>query len=369
MKQFIVGPVELYESTRNVYHKDFTYFRTTEYGDMVKETLAKLNKMMGNSVEDSLIYLTASGTAAMEAVIENCCFHSDKAIVINGGTFGRRFCELLEYHNVNFSQIKLEWGEALTSEHLREFDNQGYTMLFVNLHETSTGQLYDINMLSDFCKKNNLLLVVDAISTFLCDEYDMEKYGIDVTITSSQKGLCLSPGLSFISFSQRMLDRINECKKTASKYFDFKDYFKNIKRGQTPYTPAVFIMYELADMLELIEKEGGGVKAGVNARLNSIKEKCLYFRKRAKEIGLKIPDTYPLSNMLTPLRFEDVKASEVLQILREKYHLYVNPCGGDLADKLCRVSHIGNTTLEDFDNLIEKLEIVINELKDKELKV
>ena len=367
MTQFIVGPVELYESTRNVYQKDFTYFRTTEYGDMVKETLAKLNKMIGNSVENSLIYLTASGTAAMEAVIENCCKKEDKALVINGGTFGRRFCELLEYHNVDFSQIKLEWGEALTPEHLVRYDNQDYTMFFVNLHETSTGQLYDIKMISEFCKKNNLLLVVDAISTFLCDEYNMEKYEIDVTITSSQKGLCLSPGLSFVSFSQRMLDRINSCEKTASKYFDFKDYLKNITRGQTPYTPAVFIMYELADMLELIEKEGGGVNLGVNARLNSIKEKCLYFRNRAKEIGLKIPDSYPLSYMLTPLMFEDVKASEVLQILRERYHLYVNPCGGDLADKLCRVSHIGNTTLEDFDNLIEKLEIVVNELRNKEL--
>ncbi len=362
MTQFIVGPVELYESTRNVYQKDFTYFRTTEYGDMVKETLAKLNKMMGNSVENSLIYLTASGTAAMEAVIENCCFPSDKALVINGGTFGRRFCELLEYHNVNFSQIKLEWGEALTAEHLAKYDNQGYTMLFVNLHETSTGQLYDIKMLSDFCKRNNLLLVVDAISTFLCEEYDMEKYGIDVTIASSQKGLCISPGLSFISFSQRMLDRINNKEKTVSKYFDFKDYFKNITRGQTPYTPAVFIMYELADMLELIEKEGG-----VNARLASIREKCEYFRKRAKEIGLKIPSSYPLSQMLTPLMFEDVKASEVLQILRERYYLYVNPCGGDLADKLCRVSHIGNTTIEDFENLINKLELVITELRNKEL--
>lgn len=361
-KQFIVGPVELYESTKNVYHKNFTYFRTTEYGNMVKEILAKLNRIIGNTIPDSLIYLTASGTAAMEAVIENCCTRSDKALVINGGTFGKRFCELLEYHNVDFSQIKLEWDEALTSEHLTKFDNQGYTMLFVNLHETSTGQLYDMQILSDFCQKNNLLLIVDAISVILCDEYNMGKFGVDVTITSSQKGLCLSPGLSFISFSQRMLDRINKCEKTSSKYFDFKDYFENIRRGQTPYTPAVFIMYELADMLELIEKEGGK-----EARLNSIKEKCEYFRKKASKIGLKVPNSYPLSNMLTPLMFEDVNATDVLQILRERYHLYVNPCGGNLADKLCRVAHIGNTTIEDFDNLLEKLEIIVKELREKEL--
>lgn len=361
-KQFIVGPVELYQSTRDVYQKDFTYFRTQEYGNLVKESLTKLNSYIGNSIENSLVYLTASGTAAMEAVIENCCDSSDKVLVINGGTFGHRFCELLEYHNIEFDDIKLEWNEQLTSSHFEKFENKNYTMFFVNLHETSTGQLYDIKLISDFCKRNNILLVVDAISTFLCDEYNMEKYGIDVTITSSQKGLCLSPGLSFVSFSQRMLDKIAKSNnKVASKYFDFKDYFKNIERGQTPYTPAVFIMYELQDMLELIEKEGG-----IDARLKFIEEKCLYFREKAKEIGLKIPN-YPLSNMLTPLIFEDVKASEVLQILRERYQLFINPCGGDLAEKLCRVSHIGNTTMEDINNLIDKLHIVINELKNKEV--
>lgn len=360
-KHFIVGPVELYQSTRDVYQKNFTYFRTTEFGDMVKESLNKLNKLIGNSVENSLIYLTASGTAAMEAVIENCFNLSDKAIVINGGTFGRRFCELLGYHNILFDEIKLEWGETLKEKHLQKYIGQKHTALFVNLHETSTGQLYDIKMLSDFCQKNNLLLVVDAISTFLSDEYNMEKYGIDVTIISSQKGLCLSPGLSFLSFSNRMLNRINACEKTASKYFDFKDYLKNITRGQTPYTPAVFIMYELHDMLEQLDKEGG-----IEQRLKYIEEKCKYFREKAKENGFKIPN-YPLSNMLTPIIFGDVKATEVLQILRERYHLFVNPCGGDLADKLCRVSHIGNTTIDDIDNLIDKLKSVIKELRKKEI--
>lgn len=361
-KQFIVGPVELYQSTRDVYQKDFTYFRTQEYGNIVKESLNKLNSFIGNSVKNSLIYLTASGTAAMEAVIENCCNSNYKVLVINGGTFGHRFCELLKYHNIEFDDIKLEWNEQLKSSHFEKFDNKDYTMLFVNLHETSTGQLYDIKLISDFCKKNNIMLVVDAISTFLCDEYNMERYGIDVTITSSQKGLCLSPGLSFISFSKRMLDNIEQSNnKVSSKYFDFKDYFNNIERGQTPYTPAVFIMYELQDMLKLIEQEGG-----IKARLKSIEDKCLYFRKRAKEIGLKIPN-YPLSNMLTPLIFDDVKASDVLTILRENYKIFINPCGGTMANKLCRVSHIGNTTIDDIDNLINKLQITIKELKNKEI--
>lgn len=357
-KLFTIGPVEMYPSTKTIREKGFVHFRTIEYGNIVKNCLSKLSTYMGNNVKNSLIYLAASGTGAMEAVVENCTNENDKCLVINGGTFGHRFCELLEYHNVSFSSIDLEWNEPLTKMHLEKYANKSYTMLFVNLHETSTGQLYDIEMLSNFAQKNNLLLVVDAISTFLADNYDMNKYGIDITIISSQKGLCLSPGTSFVSFSTRMLEKIKNNALPASKYFDFKDYLKNIERGQTPYTPAVCIMYELQDMLELIEKEGG-----IEARLDFIKAKCEYFRKKAAEIGFKIPD-YPLSNMLTPIIFEDISAYDVIQVLKDKYNIFVNPCGGKLADVLLRVSHIGNTSIADIDDLIEKMQLAIKEVKE-----
>lgn len=362
MKHFIVGPVELYPCTKEIYKKDYLYFRTEEFGSMVKDCLSRVSTMIGNKTENSLIYLTASGTAAMEAVIENCTNNNDKALVINGGTFGRRFCELLKHHNINFDSINLHWDEKLEYTHIEQYDNKGYTALFVNLHETSTGQLYDIKMLSDFCKRNNMLLIVDAISTFLADEYDMEQMGIDVTIISSQKGFCLSPGLSFVSFSKRMIDRIHKNDKVSSAYFDFKDYFKNIERGQTPYTPAVFIMYELKAMLDYIDSIGGK-----EVFLKKIKEKCLHFRKLAKENGLKIPNSYPLSNLLTPIVCENIKASEIVKYLRDKYELCVNPCGGELADKMFRVSHIGNTTIGDFDDLVNKIIISMDEIKNKEL--
>ena len=71
--------------------------------------------------------------------------------------------------------------------------------------------------------------------------------------------------------------------------------------------------------------------------------------------------------MLTPLVFENIKATEVVQELKDRYQIYVNPCGGDLADKIIRVSHIGNTNLADIDDLFEKMQIVIKDLKNKEL--
>ena len=230
----------MYPSTKTIRNKGIVHFRTDEYSTIVKTTLSKLSDMLSNPVKNSLIYLAASGTAAMEAVVENCTTTKDKALVINGGAFGQRFCDLLKYHNIPFDSINIKWNEALKKEHLFPYENNNYTTLFVNIHETSSGQLYNISMLSDFCKRNNMYLIVDAISSFLADEYDMQKYGIDVTIISSQKGLCLSPGMSFVSFSNRMLEKINNNPLPSSKYFDFKDYLNNITRGQTPYTPPVF---------------------------------------------------------------------------------------------------------------------------------
>ena len=158
-----------------------------------------------------------------------------------------------------------------------------------------------------------------------------------------------------------MMDKINSRNEVVSKYFDFKDYFKNIERGQTPYTPAVFIMYELKAMLDYIDSIGGK-----EVFLKKTEEKCIHFRKLASENGLKIPSTYKLSNMLTPIICDNIEAGEIVKYLRDKYELCVNPCGGELADKMFRVSHIGNTTIEDIDNLVDKIVITTKEIKRRE---
>lgn len=363
MKLFTCGPVQMYPSTANIRNLGFIHFRTKEYGEMVKNVLSKLSRMLGNEEENSTIYLAASGTGAMEAVVENCISIADKCLVINGGGFGKRFCELLEYHNKQFDSIDLKWNETLTEEHLIPYENKGYNTLFVNIHETTSGQLYDIKILSDFCRRNNMFLIVDAISSFLADEYNMKEHGIDVSIISSQKGLCCSPGMSLVSFSKRMKDKIQNNPLPPSKYFDFKDYLINIPRGQTPYTPPVLVMYEIQDMLNLIEKEGG-----ITKRIENVKAKAQYFRKKCIEIGLKIPE-YPISNMLTPVIFENIDAYEVIQVLKDNYQIYVNPCGGELANILLRVAHLGNTTINDIDNLIEKIQLSIKEVQNREVCV
>lgn len=357
MKLFTIGPVEMYPSTRAVRIKGVQHFRTTEYGNLVKSCLKRLQNLLGTTTEDGLIYMASSGTGAMEAVIDNCITKNDNVLIINGGAFGHRFCELCDWYKIKYSSIDLAWNETLTAEHLHPYNNQKYTALIVNLHETGTGQLYDIKMLSEFCRRNNMYLIVDAISTFLADDYEMDKYGIDITIFSSQKGLCLSPGGSFVAFSERMKQRVLNLPNPQNYYFNFKNYIGNIDRGQTPFTPPVCVMYELEDMLNMIDKAGGKEQW-----IAKIDEKAKYFRAKAKSLGFKLQE-FPQSNLLTSLYFEDVSAYDVFVYLKDNFQIYINPCGGELATKLFRVSHIGNTSVSDIDDLFDKIQIAIKEIK------
>ena len=201
-----------------------------------------------------------------------------------------------------------------------------------------------------------MLLVVDAISSFLADDINAEKYSIDALITSSQKGLALGPGMSFVLLSERAIhDRIGRI-SPPSFYLDFSDHLKNQERGQTPFTPAVRVLYELNEMLRHIEYDEGGIEN----RLNTIRAEAEWFRSQVRGLPhVTIPE-YPLSNALTPLVFSGVTAGEVYEALRYKHEMTLTPNGGELGKKLLRVGHIGYHPHEDQEKLVLALKDVLN---------
>lgn len=350
MKLFTVGPTQMFEETLKASAKQLPYFRTQDFSDIVLKSVDKMKKLLNCNVEDQIIYITGSGSAAMEAVLSNSFDSTDKLLIINGGTFGKRFVKLAEIYNVPFDTIDLSYGEQLTISHFNKFDLSSYTALLVNINETSTCQLYNIEMISKVCQENNIYLVVDAISSFLADEYDVKKYGIDCTILSSQKALSLSPGLSIIALNNEFyLNKIKN-KKPINLYLNINEHVENMKRGQTPNSPAVGIIIELANRLDNIKD--------INDEIKRVSENAKYFRKLALNIGLEIP-TYPLSNAATPIIFPKNNARQVFEYLKNNYEIYLNPTGGELEDKMLRVSHLGNLSKEDYDDLIKKMKEVL----------
>lgn len=347
MINFTVGPVQSSDAVRAIGAEQVPYFRTAEFSETMFEN-ERLIKKFANATEDSkVVFMTCSGSGGMETAIMNCLTKEDKALVVNGGSFGQRFVELLTLHEIPFTEIKLEHGKALKPEHLAEFEGKGYTAFLMQKHETSTGVHYDINLVSDFCKRNGCFLIVDTISTFLCDPFDMEATGASVMITGSQKALACAPGIAVMILAPSALERI---KKTTCccQYLDLKLALKNMERGQTPWTPAVGILRQINVRLKEIETNGGAeVEIARCAGL------AKYFRDKLVEYHLPFEIvSESLSNAVTPLHPTTKSAYDIFLKIKDEYGMWICPNGGSMKDTIFRVGHIGYLQKEDYDKLI-----------------
>lgn len=348
MINFTVGPVQSSDAVRAIGAEQVPYFRTAEFSALMLENEALVKKFAKATEDSRVAFMTGSGSAGMETAVMNTLTPADKALVVNGGSFGERFVELLELHEIPFTQIRLEPGKALRPEHLKPYEGQGYTAFLVNKHETSTGVHYDMDLISSFCRKENIFLIVDCISTFLADPFDMAGLGADIMITGSQKALACPPGISVMCLSPRAISRAQSI-RCKCQYLDLKLALKNAERGQTPWTPAVGILRQINARLKEIDANGG-----VEAEITRTAHLAEYFRGKLKEYDLPFTIvSESLSNAVTPLHPLTASANDIFLKIKDEYGMWICPNGGSMKDTVFRVGHIGCLTEADYDRLID----------------
>ena len=112
---FTVGPVQMDDETRKIGMNQIPYFRTSEFSNLMLENENLIKKFAIAPENSRAVFMTGSGTASMEATVLNCLTKDDKVLVVNGGSFGKRFVELLKLYEIPHVEIKLNTGEQLTS--------------------------------------------------------------------------------------------------------------------------------------------------------------------------------------------------------------------------------------------------------------
>ncbi len=338
---FTPGPVKMPACVLEEGSKQIPYFRTKEFSEMTLNCEKMLLNLLNAEDGSCVLFLSASGTGAMEAAVVNTLSDEDEVFIVNGGSFGQRFVDICNLHGVKNTNYKLEYGSPLEIRDI-DFVKKHTTTFIVNGHETSTGVLYNLEDIGNVCEQNNMFFIVDAISMFLTDKIDMKKAGIDVLILSSQKGLALPPGLSILVLSKKAKDRIyKNSKNVKMMYLRLDDYLNDMKRGQTPYTPPVSIMFQLYSRLNCIVNNGG-----IEAEIQRAKSVADYFRSGIQNLPIKI-FSKSLPNAMTSLTPVDGKsAQQIVFDLLNKYNIYICPNGGELRDTVFRVSHMGDIDKE-----------------------
>lgn len=354
MINFTVGPVQSCEAVHEIGAQDVPYFRTVEFSKVMLENERLMLKFSGAPEGSRVVFITGSGTASMEATIMNVLTLQDRAIIVNGGSFGARFCEICDIHDIPHDAIKLDVGRQLRMSDIDAVAaGRDHSAFIVNKHETSTGVHYDMRLISEYCKAHGLLLIVDNISSFLCDEFKMAELGADVMITGSQKALACPPGVSIIVLSPRALERV-EKNNPKCIYFDLKDALANQTRGQTPFTPAVGTLLQINVRLKEIDAAGG-----VRAEVRRSSELAAYFRSKIKDLPLEIVSE-SLSNAVTPLHpTNGMSAYDIFLKLKDEYGIWVCPNGGEMKDRIFRVGHMGCLNEADYDKLVSSLKEVM----------
>ena len=330
------------------------HHRTPQFAAVLAEVQVALRELFGTAGD--VLVLASSGTGAMEGSVTNLLSPGDEAIVVNGGKFGERWTKLCQAYGVRAHEIKVEWGRAVRADQVEEAiqANPKARVVFVQASETSTCVLHPVGAIAEVTKRHDRLLVVDGITAVGVVDMPMDKLGIDVLVTGSQKALMLPPGLAFVALSERAWAATEQA-KLPRFYFDFRRERKGVAEKSTAWTPAISLIQGLKVALGMMKAEGW---ANVHARHDRLARAT---RAAATALGLRLlsPDS-PSPAATAVMLPEGIDGSALFRYLRDR--MGVTFAGGQdqLKGKIIRLSHLGYVDTFDVITGVAALELALH---------
>jgi len=350
----IPGPTPVPDEVLQAMAKQMINHRGPEFKELMNDVTAKLKTVF--QTKNDVLTLTAAGTGGLEAAIVNTLSPGDKVLATSIGVFGDRFTKIAQTYGADVTPLNFEWGKAADVNAIRKAlqADPKIKAVLVTQNETSTGVTNDLAAICPVVKEFDKLLLVDAISGLGAIDLPVDKWHCDVTVTGSQKAWMVPPGLTMVSVSEEAWQAHAEAKMPRF-YFDFSKAKSNLEKGQTPWTPAVSIIFALQVALDMILKEG---LANVFARHIRVAKAA---RDGIKSLGLSLfADERYVSETVTPVVAPpglDVKA--MLKILREAHQVVLAGGQQDLSGKIFRIGHLGWVTEKDIAGVISALKVAL----------
>ncbi|RLE61158.1 MAG: hypothetical protein DRN53_05650 [Thermoprotei archaeon] len=332
---FTPGPVELPYEVLVQMAKPMISHRSIEFRRLLKNSIEYLKKLFGT--ENQIFILTASGTGAVETALVNLVDKDMKILVPVYGEFSRRFKEaamLLGAKTIGFVKDfpVLEDFIELIEEH------EDAEMLLLVYNDTCPG--LTLKWLPEIVKKaksQGLITIVDAISILGGDVLYTDKWGVDVVIGASQKCLMSPPGLSFISISDEAWSRIEQG-SVKSYYLDLRKYRKFMERPETPFTPAVSVLFALNKALEIIIDD-----IGLDSWIEMHKERASAMYSGLEYMGFKrvVPQDLQSNTVISIYPPEGITPEGIIEGLRNKFRIFVSGGMGKWKGRIIRIGNMG----------------------------
>lgn len=355
-KLFIPGPTEVAPEVLAKMATPMIGHRTKDASNLQREITEKLRKVM--FTQNPILLSTSSGSGLMEGSIRSLT--AKRAVVFSVGAFGNRWFKMAEANGIPADKHEAEPGHPTTPEIVDKYLSTGkYDVMTITHNETSTGVMNNLEEIAEVKRKYpDVLWLVDAVSSLAGAKIEVDKLGIDVCITSTQKCLALPPGMAICSITPRALE-YGKNVKHRGMYLDLLELYKYIetKDHQYAFTPSLSHMFAMNYQLDRILAEG------MENRFKRHQEMAEYTRAWAKEHFALFPVEKYASVTLTTIT--NTKGISVANLNSElgKLGMQISNGYGDLKEKTFRIAHMGELTLNDLKEVTQAIEKILPNLK------
>ncbi len=358
-KEFLLipGPTPIPPQVAMAMATEMMNHRGPRFKTLLEELTASLKEVF--QTEGRLYILTASGTGAMEAAIVNFVSPGQRIISLTNGSFGDRFAAISEAYGIEVERIASDWGCPLNYQALEDAlkadRDKKISAITVVHNESSTGMMNNLALISKIRGDHPALLIVDTVSSMGAVDIPVDRWGIDVCLTASQKALMLPPGLAIISASERAW-AAREKTSNSKFYFSLEKAQQFLEIGQTPFTPALSQMVAMQKGLELYFEEG---REGVYSRHRRM-AKAVRAAARALGLELLVDDQYASMTVTAIIKPPRLDVSQLRSTMRSRFGVEIAGGQGKLSEKIFRFGHLGATVEMDMIVGIAALEMSLS---------
>jgi aspartate aminotransferase-like enzyme len=352
----IPGPTPLPDAVREAGSRQMVAHRGPEFKELVGRVSEGMRPAFGTSNE--IMIITASGTGGLESAVVTFLSPGDPVLSVSIGNFGERFAKIARAYGADVTMHEVDWGQAADPETVRAAvaamvaEGRSPTAVLVTFNETSTGVTNPLPQIAAAIREEaaDTLIIADGVSGIGAMPFEMDAWGIDVATTGSQKAWMIPPGLAMAAASERAWAAA-ETATMPRFYFDLVKHRDALPKGQTPWTPAVGLFFQLEAALVIMEAEG---YEGIYARHAACGAAS---RAGLKTMGFKLfADPAYASNSVTSARVpEGVDWSALNKELHAR-GLVLAGGQGKMSGKIFRIGHLGDVSVGDIVRAIEVLE-------------
>jgi alanine-glyoxylate transaminase/serine-glyoxylate transaminase/serine-pyruvate transaminase len=316
--------------------------RGPDFARLARELLNGLKAIF--KTEGQVLIYPSSGTGAWEAALSNALSPGDRVLMFETGHFATLWHNMAVRLGLKVDFIPGDWRSgvdpAVVETRLTEDRNYRIKAVAVVHNETSTGVTSRIEEIRGAINraKHPALFLVDTISSLASIDFRMDEWQVDVTVSCSQKGLMLPPGLGFNAVSEKAL-AANKSGGLSRSYWDWADMLADNESGVFPYTPATNLLYGLREAIHMLLEEG---LERVFARHDRHAEAT---RRAVKAWGLALlcTNAREYSSTLTAVMVPPEHDAEALrELILERFNMSLGTGLGKLKGRVFRIGHLGD---------------------------